>query len=88
MRLVSPAHYARIVVKRVSSGTDAIRRATVSRRILWIATPLPGIASASRNGEVCFEFTSARIARIANIEFYCYRMKNLFQIEENLFVNV
>lgn len=32
---------------------DAIRLVTVSRKILWTVTPLPGIATASQNGEVC-----------------------------------
>lgn len=53
VRLVSPAHCVRIVVKMDSSETDAIRRATASRRTPWTAIPLLDIATASQNGEVC-----------------------------------
>lgn len=53
VRLVSPAHCVRIVVKRGSSGTDAIRLATASRGTPWTATPLLDTATANRSGEVC-----------------------------------
>lgn len=73
VRLASPAHCVRIVVKRASLETDAIRLATVPRRTPWTVTPLPGIASVSRNGEeydakqsVRRVFTGRIVTRIAN----------------------
>lgn len=51
--LALPAHCVRIVVKMVPLEMDAIRVATVSRKTPWTVTLLPGIATASRNGEVC-----------------------------------
>lgn len=59
MRLVSPAHSAKIVVKRASSGTDVIRPANATRRTPSTAIRPPDIATASQNGEVCRIFSLA-----------------------------
>jgi len=53
VQLASSVYYVRIVVKRAFLETDAIRVVTVSKKIPWTVIPLPGVAAASQNGEVC-----------------------------------